>query len=424
MQDEAAPPIESPAEFERVLGLGLGRAILFLRQHDAWPYRDIILHACTHWTGYDQQVEGTRTTYLRDVLDATGHESWFVGRFLPALKNTSDRHDATQLAFLALSLAQDGYDEARSALYEKFDQNDAEEAFLGADAIIRLDKLEGFRYVAERIGSSLLADERGAVEVGSLLWEAKEAIGEEAARQMLAGAATPGLQAFARAVKEDDEVRSSRSARRLNLNGAPYEQVRQVILESRPTRLGVRGLGRWGENASADDLARAATDLLTEENDHRLTSYLRIFQERAFPLDPERLLTLMDHPNDRVMLAAADALSRVADPRVRARGLELLTNPEHQGSLKAAGVDLLVSNFQPGDEALLANLIRTRRDSDELHWIGMGTRDLLKANPSADALPIRMALYEYGPCSFCRYLAAQALHKRPPRNKSLIVTVL
>jgi hypothetical protein len=40
-----------------VLGLGLGRAILFLRQYDARPYWDIILHACTHWTGYDQQAE-------------------------------------------------------------------------------------------------------------------------------------------------------------------------------------------------------------------------------------------------------------------------------------------------------------------------------------------------------------------------------
>jgi hypothetical protein len=124
-----------------VLGLGLGRAVLFLRQHDALPYRDAILHACTHWTGYDQQIEGTRTTYLRDVLDATRHEHWFVPRILAALKGVTDRRDATQLVFLALSLAKDGYDEARTALYEAFDRNDTGEAFLGFDAIIRLDGL-------------------------------------------------------------------------------------------------------------------------------------------------------------------------------------------------------------------------------------------------------------------------------------------
>ena len=115
LAESVAPRIESLAEFERVLGLGLGRAILFLQQHDARPYRDIILRACTHWTGYDQQVEGTRTTYLRDVLHATGHERAFVGPILAALKNATSHRDVTQLFYLALSFASDGYDEARSA---------------------------------------------------------------------------------------------------------------------------------------------------------------------------------------------------------------------------------------------------------------------------------------------------------------------
>jgi hypothetical protein len=102
--------IESPEEFERVLGLGLGRAILFLRQHDATPYRDVILDACTHWTGYDQQVEGTRTPYLLDVLDATGELERYVEPILAAFRTTADERDQEQLVRLVAGLA-----EARSA---------------------------------------------------------------------------------------------------------------------------------------------------------------------------------------------------------------------------------------------------------------------------------------------------------------------
>jgi hypothetical protein len=250
-----------------VLGLGLGRAILFLRQHDAAPYRDIILNACVHWTGYDQQLEGTRTNYLRDVLDATEHEQEFVKRILPALKLATDRHDATQLAFLARSFAEDGYDESRTALYEKFDRNDAEEPFLGSDAIIRLDGLEGFLYVAERMGAAFLNDPDAVEDIHGVWWEAEEAIGQEEVRRILTEADTPALQAFARALEEDDET-------------------------------------------------------------------------------------------------------------------------------------------------ILVALLTTSRDPDDHHEIGMGVRHLMRAQPSADAGPAQLAIYEYGPCSFCRKMALRTLHKR------------
>ena len=36
-----------PAEFRRVLHNGLGRAIRYLREHDAAPHREALLHACS-----------------------------------------------------------------------------------------------------------------------------------------------------------------------------------------------------------------------------------------------------------------------------------------------------------------------------------------------------------------------------------------
>jgi hypothetical protein len=38
-------PVE---EFEWILRIGLGRAILHLQKHDSKPYRDVMLDACLH----------------------------------------------------------------------------------------------------------------------------------------------------------------------------------------------------------------------------------------------------------------------------------------------------------------------------------------------------------------------------------------
>jgi hypothetical protein len=42
--------VSEAQEFERLLHIGLGRAILFAQQNDLSPYRDLILHACLHNT--------------------------------------------------------------------------------------------------------------------------------------------------------------------------------------------------------------------------------------------------------------------------------------------------------------------------------------------------------------------------------------
>ena len=54
--------------FERTVRLGLGRAVLHLRENDSHPYREIILDACLHNTAYDPQIDGTRAAHAMDLL--------------------------------------------------------------------------------------------------------------------------------------------------------------------------------------------------------------------------------------------------------------------------------------------------------------------------------------------------------------------
>ena len=430
LTDSTAPSIDSLAEFERVLGLGLGRAILFLRQNDARPYRDVILNACTHWTGYDQQVEGTRTPYLMTVLDATGDLASYVEPILAAFRASTDRRDQQQLIRLASEVAQDGYAEARAALYECFDRNDTEEPFACASELIGVDGLDGLLYIAERIGAALLENPAALGDddwlLRSLRDDAGERCGKEAVQATLAQAAreSPHVRAYVQRVQaidaEEAAQRAARSAARVarprgrsgqgDLRNTPYEHIKRQIAEASPP-WSMRGLLSWGERASADDLAHAAADLLAERDERRLRAYLEVFRRRPFPLEVDRLLALMRHPDDRIMVSAANALSRVAHPRVRALALEICADSSLEGWRKSWGVRLLRSNFEPGDVPLLIQLLDTSSDEMGYHSIGFAIVDVLGANPVPEVVPVLRLLYERGPCTNCRKQAVELLRQ-------------
>ena len=73
------------------LAQGLGRAVVFLKQTDAQPYRDLILRACTHNQVFDRQVEDGRDLFLYDVLTATNDMGYYRRPLFAALMDGERR---------------------------------------------------------------------------------------------------------------------------------------------------------------------------------------------------------------------------------------------------------------------------------------------------------------------------------------------
>lgn len=63
-----------------MLARGLGRAVLHLQTHDAVPHREAILHACTHFVGYDVQTDPSRARYNFDLITQGGDRDWYLPR--------------------------------------------------------------------------------------------------------------------------------------------------------------------------------------------------------------------------------------------------------------------------------------------------------------------------------------------------------
>lgn len=210
----------TPQEFEHALRIGLGRAILWLRNRDATPYRDVILECCLHNTAYDRQVEGSRARYMLDILAATPDAAWYGDRISAALMNLApdtEAHDLHQQLDIALVFAQRGGIRAREAIYARFAASVADDDDLGLRAVVRLDGASGLAYAIGALEPHI-GDYVGT-EAEELRELAEERSGEAETERLLkeVAAANPALQSFVKS-----------ALRRRHPAAAPARQLRRV----------------------------------------------------------------------------------------------------------------------------------------------------------------------------------------------------
>lgn len=106
-------------EFERTLKMGLGRTVLYLKNHDSRPYENAILGACLHNLAYDPQLECDRSEYLLELIALTGRKDFYRDAVLDALRASyGSKADRAQQVELAYKLIADDDHEVRQFLDE------------------------------------------------------------------------------------------------------------------------------------------------------------------------------------------------------------------------------------------------------------------------------------------------------------------
>lgn len=391
-------------EFERALQLGIGRAVVRLREAGGGAaFRESVLRACRRDMVFDRQFEDGREQFLFDVIAATG-EPEFYRRWLLRATVPGRLHgdDGEQIIALLRVFAERGDDKARARLYAVFTANAATDKPDGATEIVELDGLAGLLFVAPL----LVVDVDDPWFARYLIGIAVERDGEAATRAALAAAAEtePAVARLLALVRADDEHERARQkdvAGDADAEALTYRAIRARLLAGEP---GARSLlWRWARVATAEELVTVANDLLAEGDPQRRNVYLRVFAERAFPLDPTPLLALVRDRSRRIAAPAINALAKIEHADVRALALELLASGRGDGSR------LLAANYQAGDFALVERLLLTWDDREALHDLGFGLRHMVAGQPQPEACAALFALYEHGPCSFCRHHTVELL---------------
>ncbi len=417
-------------EFRRILAAGLGRAILYLRDHDDAPYRDVILYACTHGLQYDRQIEGARSWYLLELIECTDAQEWYHDQILVALERTpiDPALDADQLFAFAWQYAEEGDMTARAALYAAFAANVATRSKYARERegnvyLVALDGLKGFLFAADLLGQWLLDDPEAWFSNWALSRLEKRQGKEEVAAALLrAATANPHITAYMNHVYGGREVKS---ANRADPTAWTYEQMLSRIAdyakkERKP--LSHSDVQRWGSQAGDTDLIRAAEELLRETEPARLYPLISIFARRAFSLAPDRLIVLARTASDaeydvwnatleeRIAWWAYRALENVAHPAVRELA-RYFTTTHH---LVARGIGLLRSNYRDGDHVLMEDCLRRVETDEARHSIGLDALSIYTKNPRPESAEVLTTIYELGSCSHCREWALDLLYDLGP----------
>jgi len=384
------------ASFERWLRQGRGNAALFIQTKRAADYRDALLDACTHNLCYDRQCEETRGYYLANLVGMTGRPKYFRDGVLDALRSETNEFgpdDVVQMFGLARHWA-----EGRQVLYDVFARRGFRSAGIGcAQYLVKMDGLDALLFTLRYFGR--IAKSERAWQFQSLVSELEEREGDERAAGMLAEAAS-GQRRLARLMKfvrEAEEPEVKKAGPR-----ASYESARRKV---RGQRSRVTSLVAWARKATVKELRLAADDFRKEKEEGRLLQYMRIFWQRDFHGSYARLIELTKRGNWRLSHAAANILTKIDAPELRAIGLKLLENEDRCD----LGLTLLKGRGAPGDYQLIEGALRRKMDDGLHHSFGNDVLNYLKSNRTIQAVPCLLLVYEDGPCSMCRRFVVEAL---------------
>ncbi len=399
-------------QFRHLLQLGHGRAILYARDHSVEGFRNVILDACLHCRAYDAQMEGTRASYMLDLLDLMPGKESYYDEVLNALPGSGDDWDAAQRFHFAACLALDGNDRAKRVMYESYNPGPQKGEAIAIE-FLQLDGIDGLLFASEKIGALMMAKTE-KVDLGWLMSAAKETFGEQEAREALrkAGAGNPRIEAYRLAEEESRNHLDDRLRKSGEMMGASYEQVRPKLLE-----MTSGWIASWGTRANDADLDHPARGLAAARSPKEQYAHLRIFARRLFPLHIQLLFSLVDVEEERVGLAATSALSQIVHPEVRQHAFRLV---ETRAKWRGEAVELLARNFKPGDHAIALRWFAAEDDLETLHSFGMDLTDLWERHPDDETeVPMLLAMFERGPCSFCREKTVRRLIERGALTEEL-----
>ncbi len=389
-------------QFSRALHLGLGRAVLHARNHDVSEFRDVILDACLHCRVYDPQSEGIQVAYMLDLLQAQADRQFYCEEVLKSLPACGDDWDAVHRFYFAACLAREGFAGAKRAMYENYRPGPTHGESIAID-FVEMDGLEGMLFAVEKLGA-LATAEGGDLDLSYLFSKSIELCGEQETLAVLraAGQQKPQVEAFRLSAEAERQRWAARDAERGRINALSYDQLRRELPAMKLYRLWA-----WGERAGDEDIERAAQGLVAAREPGDQLAHLRIFTRRRFPIDHSVLLQLAASDENRIASAAAKALAHIAHPSVRELAMRLVRD-RLPGRREA--IALLDGNFEPGDQEMVLDWFQAEDDPEVVHSMGMDLRDLWDHHPDDDTT-VRMlcALYENGPCSFCREGAVKRL---------------
>lgn len=384
------------SSFRHSVKHGTGRAHLLAQVHPGVDFSSFIIEAALKNFAYDGQSEASRAPYLYELYCLSAQQARIRRAVRQALATEQDdTWTLTQLFALALLFAQHGDAAARQAIYHRFLNQPIDGSdWVGAEEIMTLDGLNGLQYIARKCGRAL-ARKLDAWQNDYLIafQEQHPAVDAWAELQQLAG----HDEDVRRYLQSIEAARALRAASRQ----PPAQPGLDDLLQTSSSAYGRFALRRAALKPS--EIQQLAERLLIERNKKVRENLMHVFTRIKFPLAHEPILALacqrITRTNRLTTEYALEALQHLHAPDIRVFALQRLAATTQPGRY----TDLLVSNYQAGDAALLTSIVARSHNEHTLETLAGSYTSIYRANKTPECAAPLLALYQKMTCGIHRH---------------------
>ena len=388
-------------EFKEAMLRGLGRCVIAVRR-DPEKYCDLVLWACKRNFAYDAQSEGTRSWYTYTLANSYPDKEIFIHATAEALKKyrSNGSWDLLHLSEVLMFFAMDGYESARKALEEKY-----QEVLAGMFARKRRPS-RVFHELSdlEQLGLVLAVDRKTFLRIAGdfgRLYREKKYMHDGDFAWFFSSKGGQYRKTMEAAARKNENIACFMKREQADIDA--QEQRRQQRKEKTGENLTGFRLSRWlAKNADGETVERYARAYREQREPEARAQALEAFTWCPYPGDPASVLEDTHSKNEKLRKTAWQALENLRHPAVR----DFAHNNAANGDRSFENFALLVTNYIPKDAMLLESLLReliSEKEWDDVHAAG---RDVYRAFRKDSGIPypkhLLPILYEYNPCSFCR----------------------
>jgi len=381
--------------FKNAIKRGTGETHLLMKANPEIDFsRDIIKAALTNLS-YDKQSEGSRADYVFELIELSNQKEKIRQVILQTL--ATERQDTWalyQLFNLAVKFAQQGDNEAKKAIYKRYYKKTIQGSeWVGQNALLEIDGLEGLMHIAETKGKVILKDPEEWEDSWTVDYFQEQNPTIKVYQELeKASKSNKYIKTYLDTIKKHKAIFQKRE--RLKYN---YEIVTEKINSKAIVPLPPAG----ANELSKRDIKKLADDFLKETDRLKLEKYMRVFDRVKFPYDYQPLLKLAKGKNkkdDRLVEYATGSLKYFSGADIREFAIEKLKKVK----IPSAYLDMLVSNYKKGDSKLLTEIIARCKNEHDIHSIVYCYINIYKANKTKECKEPLEAIYDKLTCGIHR----------------------
>lgn len=381
--------------FKNAIKRGTGETHLLIKENPKTDFSNEIIKAALKNLSYDNQSEGSRATYLFELIELSNQKEKIRKAILNALATErTDTWALVQLFDLAALFARQGDKEAKKAIYKRFYKKIIKYSkWAGQDTIIELDGLEGLKYIATVKGKAIQKDPKEWDDSFMVDYFQKQNPAIKVYQELeIASKTDQYIKIYLETIKEYKAKFQIRQRQKYDYN---------IVSEKINSNVTVPLPPAGAKELTKDDILKLADDFLKETDRIKLEKYMQVFDRVKYPYDYKPILHLVKSKNkrsDRLVGFAAGALKYFSGTNIRDFAIEKLKKTKKPCDYS----DLLVSNYQKGDFKLLTEIVERCKNEDDIHSLACSFINIYQANKTKECKKPLEAIYDKLTCGIHR----------------------